>query len=247
MAHNEGVFLPIWLSYCSSFFAPKDIYVLDHQSSDGSTAGGGFNRIAVEHHSFDNIWMTGTLEDHQHELLERYDAVLTTDVDEIVAPNPATGTLGDYIDHFEADFVNCRGYELLHMRDQEGPFAADRPVLAQRGYWYANGGYDKPALTTTPMRWDPGLHRRADGRFRKDPDLYLIHLHRMDYEICQSRHRRWRGRSWNQRDLDEGWGTHNRITEDAEFERWFYEDSCFEQFEIPVEPEPIPEIWRGLF
>ena len=43
----------------------------------------------------------------QHRLLERYDVVLVSDVDEIVAPDPALRDLGDYIDDFEEEFVNC--------------------------------------------------------------------------------------------------------------------------------------------
>ena len=49
MVYNESVFLPIWLRYYSRFFAPEDIYVLDHQSDDGSTNGGGFVRVPLEH------------------------------------------------------------------------------------------------------------------------------------------------------------------------------------------------------
>ena len=41
MVHNESVFLPIWLRYYSRFFAPEDIYVLDNDSTDGSTDRGG--------------------------------------------------------------------------------------------------------------------------------------------------------------------------------------------------------------
>ena len=35
---NEPVMLPIWLSYYSKHFDLQDLYVLDHQSTDGSTA-----------------------------------------------------------------------------------------------------------------------------------------------------------------------------------------------------------------
>ena len=48
MVYNEAVFLPIWLRYYSRFFAPDDIYVLDHESTDGSTSGSGFVRIPVD-------------------------------------------------------------------------------------------------------------------------------------------------------------------------------------------------------
>src|SRR5436190_17272313 len=42
MVQNEAVFLPIWLRYYSRFFGPDDLYVLDHDTSDGSTDRDGF-------------------------------------------------------------------------------------------------------------------------------------------------------------------------------------------------------------
>ena len=245
IVRDEPVFLPIWLRYYSRFFPPEDLYVLDHGTSDGSTDGGGFVRIPVRHDTVDHSWMVRTIEDHQHELIERYDVVVVTDVDEIVAPHPALGTLADYIDCLEEGYVNCLGYELIHLVDREGPFDPARNVLDQRGHWFASDIYDKPALATEPMRWVPGFHRSAELRMRPDPDLRLIHLHRMDYQICLERHRYRRGRAWNERDVELGWASHNRITDDAEFARWFYEDSNVAWNELVV--ERIPAAWRGLF
>lgn len=247
MVHNESVFLPIWLRYYSRFFAPEDIYVLDNESTDDSTAGGGFVRTGVAHDRVDHTWMVRTLEAHQHELLERYDMVLTTDVDEIVAPLPEWGTLGEYLDRLDEEFITCLGYEILHMKDIEGPFRPDRPVLEQRGYWFANAAYDKPALATVPMRWKPGFHQRGDEQLALDPDLYLIHLHRMDYDTCLARHRLRRERNWHQHDLDAGWATHNLITDEDEFERWFYSDGDFPSMKAQIVLEPIPAAWRGVF
>lgn len=244
IVQNESIFFPIWLRYYSRFFAPDDIYVLDHESTDGSTAGGGFVRIPVAHPKLDNSWMVENVRRLQHELLERYDVVVVTDVDEIVAPDPSIGTLGDYLARFDEEWVNCLGYELLHMKDSEPPFRPDRPILEQRGHWFINDVYDKPAISMVPLDWRPGLHGRTDYQFNFDPDLRLIHLHRMDYEICRARHQRWRGRPWNERDLEAGWAIHNRVTEDAEFERWFYTDSAVPGIELV--PEEIPPPWRQV-
>jgi hypothetical protein len=245
MVHNEAVFLPIWLRYYSRFFGPDDIYVLDHDSSDGSTDRGGFVRIPVTHESVDHTWMVRAIEAHQRELFDRYDAVLVTDVDEIVAPRPGGGTLAEYIDRLEDDFVNCVGYEVIHMVDREGPFDPARGVLDQRGHWFLNSAYHKPALTTSPCRWGPGFHAREDRRMQIDPDLCMIHLHRMDYEICLARHRYRSGRRWNKRDLEHSWARHNLIVDEREFARWFYEGDSFGHLEIGV--QPIPASWRGLF
>jgi Glycosyl transferase family 2 len=245
MVHNEPIFLPIWLRYYSRFFGADDIYVLDNDTSDRSTEREGFVRIPVSHGSVDHMWMVRTIERHQRELLDRYDVVLVTDVDEIVAPRPEAGTLAAYIDRLDEEFVNCIGYELIHLVDREGPFDPSRAVLDQRGYWFLNHAYNKPALAMEPTRWVPGFHAREDGRTELDPDLCMIHLHRMDYEICLSRHRHRRGRPWNERDLAENWARHNLIVDEAEFARWFYEGHSFDKSRVQV--QPIPASWRGLF
>lgn len=248
MVHNEPVFFPVWLRYYSRFFAPEDIYVLDNGTTDGSTAGSGFVRIPVTHDSVDHAWMARTLADHQRELFNHYGAVLTTDVDEIVAPLPEWGPLDAYIDRLDESFVNCFGYEILHLRDREAAYRPDLPVLAQRRYWFANDGYDKPALATEPMSWEPGLHTRTDGRLNFDPDLRLIHLHRMDYDICLERHRLRRAREWNAHDIRSSWASHNRLVDGPSFDRWFYRETGFsDETGIEIALERIPRSWGRLF
>jgi hypothetical protein len=248
IVHNEPVFLPIWLSYYSRFFAPDDIYVLDNDTTDGSTDRSGFNHIPVHRDSVDHTWMVETVQRLQHELLEDdYDVVLVTDVDEIVTPAPEWGDLGTYIDEFSEWFVNCIGYEILHLADQEPPYDPSRPILDQRGYWYAHGAYNKPALASGPMSWLPGFHHRADGQLNYDPYLRMIHLHRLDIDICRARHEVRQRRAWAEHDLDEKWASYNRIAGGDEFERWFYDDSGFEDDGIQIILERIPESWRGLF
>ena len=245
IVHNEPVFLPIWLAYYSRFFAPEDIYVLDHESSDGSSLGPGFVRIPVTHDTVDHTWMVDRIEELQHDLLGSYDMVLVSDVDEIVIPHPRAGTLDEYLDRFDEEWVNCLGYELLHMRDSEPPLRPELPILDQRGWWFFNDAYDKAALATVPMSWRPGFHGRKDFHFNLDPDLRLVHLHRMDYDMCLERHRIRSRRPWAELDRSKNWAIHNRVTEDREFRRWFYEDSCFANLEI--NPERISPTWRGLF
>jgi hypothetical protein len=243
MVRNESVFLPIWLKYYSQFFSSEDIYVLDHETSDGSTSCPGFVRIPVSHLVVDWGWHRDKIQQLQHDLIQRYDMVLCTDVDEIVAPHPDKGTLGDYMDQFTAEFVNCTGYEVLHLKDAEQPFDLSRPVFEQRFHWFFNPVYSKPLLARVPMYWHGGLHSRVDGQVVEDTSLYLIHLHRVDYDICLSRHKQRFEQLWNQRDLDEGWGYQNRIVEDDRFDHWFYNDSCGN---VPIKIEKIPVFMKGL-
>ncbi len=245
MVHNEPIFLPIWLRYYSRFFAPEDIHVLDNDTTDGSTEREGFVRVPVSHDRVDHTWMADTVQAYQHDLLETHDVVLATDVDEIVIPRPERGDLGGYIDELNEDYVNAIGYELIHMADREPAIDLERPILDQRRHWFANDAYDKPALAMVPMEWVPGFHERADGESNFDPDLLLIHLHRMDFELCRDRHRLRRARRWNELDVDQGWAAHNRITDEADFERWFYFESGVPNIEMQI--QEMPDGWRGRF
>ena len=243
MVHNEPVFLPIWLGYYSRFFAPGDIYVLDNETTDGSTNRTGFVRIPVAHDSVDHRWMVETIEQVQRDLLDRYDVVLVTDVDEIVAPVPVWGTLGEYLDRFDEEWVNCLGYELMHTLD-EPPLRLDQPILDQRRHWFFNDA-TASGIGHGPAARKPGFHGRADQHFNLDPDLRLVHLHRMDREICRERHRMRMRKPWAPEDADRGWAIHNRLTDEEEFERWFAGDSGFAGIAITLETIPAP--WRGLF
>jgi hypothetical protein len=246
IVHNEPIFLPIFLGYYSRFFGPDDIYVLDNDTTDGSTDRDGFVRIPAPRDEVDAVWTAQLIGDLQNELIERYDVVLVVDVDEIVSPVPEMGPLGEYLDRYvNEEWLNCLCYELLHMKDREPPLRLDRPVLDQRSMWYPNDGYNKATVTAAPMTWRPGLHGRADHQMKLDPDLRMIHLHRMDYGICLQRHQAREHRRWADQDEREAWALHNRITADREFERWFYEDSNFPL--IPIRPEPIRPNWRGTF
>jgi hypothetical protein len=243
MVRNEPVFLPIWLEYYGRFFPPEDRYVLDHDSDDGSTDGSGFVRIPVSHPRVDWAWHRDALQAQQHALLQEYDTVLVTDVDEIVAPDPEVGDLGGYLAAFDRDFVTCAGTEVLHMRGTEPPFNPCRGVLEQRGWWFRNPAYSKPLLARVPMYWHGGMHSRTDGLAAPDERLFLIHLHRMDYDICLARHQKRVSIPWNERDVNEGWAYQNRIIDPEAFHRWFYEDSCSE---VPVEPRAIAAKWRTV-
>ena len=244
MARNEKALLPVWWHYYSRFFAHEDIYVLDHESTDGSTAGGGFVRVPVSHDGVDWGWHRDTIQAQQHRLLAEYDTVLVTDVDEIVAPHPSRGDLGEYIAAFDGEFVTCRGMEIIHMRDREPPWDPARGVLEQRGWWFANPAYSKPLLARVPMHWTGGMHGRTDGRTAPDDGLFLLHLHRLDFELCLERHRARTAEPWPAHQVEQGWGYQNRIVDPEAFESWFYEDTCFS--DLPLRPEPIPPEWRGV-
>jgi hypothetical protein len=198
------------------------------------------------HHEapFDHHWLKSTVESFQEFLLRSYDTVLFTEVDEFVVADPSRYTgLDDYIaalaPHASA---RCVGFNVVH-QPGEPPLRFDAPVLAQRGYWRASLPYNKRLLSRIPLRWSDGFHEeyRAPDE-PPDPDLLLVHLHRVDYDACLSRHRAAAARDWNEVDVVRGAGAHNRIAEDAEFEAWFRGAT-----EGDAPAELIPEHVRSVF
>ena len=245
MVADESFFLPLWLRYYGSFADAADIYVLDHDSTDGSTEGRGFVRIQVHNPVLDWAWHVEVVRRQQAELLERYDVVLYTDVDEIVVPDPAYGDLGRYVAEFSGEFVTCRGWEVLHDPSTEPALDPSRPVLEQRGRWFRNPAYSKPLLATVPMPWTGGFHGRTDGLTRDDPRLSLVHLHRVDFDRCLDRHRQRVARPWVPEQVADGWGYQDRITDLEAFRTWFFTDSSWPGTSIAI--EDIPNRWRSAF
>jgi hypothetical protein len=242
---NESFFFPIWLRYYSRFIEPEHLYVLDHDSTDGSTDGEGFVRVPIHNAVLDWAWLWEIIRGEQHRLLERYRAVLYTDVDEIVVPDPAYGDLGRYLDEFSDEFVTCRGWEVLHDPQSEPPLEPAAPILAQRKWWFRNTAYDKPLLARVPMSWRGGFHGRTDGAVNDDPRLFLVHLHRVDYERCLYRHSQRVSRPWQPYQLSQGWGYQSRIIEPEAFAGWFFNDASGSGGS--VQRQPIPPRWRHAF
>jgi hypothetical protein len=242
---DEQVMLPVWLGYYGRYFDPGDLYVLDHGSSDGSTAGlDGRCRVVPVHRdaAIDHAWLRSTVEAFQAFLLRSYETVLFADVDELVVADPqAHAGLDAYIEAFTKPAVRCVGFNVVQQPD-EPPLRFDTPLLAQRRYWHASLKYSKRLLARIPLHWSVGFHHELNAPDDPpDPELVLVHLHRADFDVCLARHRAAAARTWNEADLRAGWGWQYRIAEPAELEAWFRDGADLES-----PRELIPEHVRSV-
>jgi len=244
IAQNEPVMLPLWLSYYGRYFDPDDLYVLDHDSSDGSTEGleGRCRVVPVHRQTYDHHWLRVNVESFQAFLLRSYDTVLFTDSDEFVLADPSRYSgLDDYIAKLARPAARCLGFNVVQQPD-EPPLRFDAPLLAQRRCWHASLLYSKRLLSRIPLRWSEGFHLEYSAPDDPpDPELLLVHLHRVDYDACLARHRKAFARDWKETDLLQGLGTQNRIIEPDEFEEWFRHGP-----ELDAPGELIPEHMRSL-
>jgi hypothetical protein len=168
-------------------FAGEDLYVLDHDGTDGSSRQArqrfGVNVLPVHRdRSFDHRWLCETVCRFQAFLLQSYRAVLFAEADEFVVPDPrAFRDLAEYAAALDAPYARCTGLNVLHLHDIEPPLDFARPILAQRAACYRSAIYCKPVLAREPLAWEPGFHTARGADAPPDGRLYLLHLHRADY------------------------------------------------------------------
>ena len=182
MTYNEPDMLPLWLAH----YAPYDRFVIDHGSTDGSTDGLPCERIRIPRSAHDNRRRADFVQDITRALLRYYDAVLFTDVDELVTPDPAEhATLAAYAEAHPAPVTTAIGMNLLHRLHYEARLDPSRPVWTQRSYAVPVASMCKPVLLREPVVWSPGFHTYdgpvAFGR------LFLFHLAYVDRGIALRR------------------------------------------------------------
>lgn len=209
---DEKFFLPIWLRYYKQYFDNTDIYILDHQSTDGSTNNLDVNVVKIYNDiQFDHLWLVITVQNFQQELLTKYKAVIFTEVDEILYS--LGENFDDLINRFiesNDEFMTCYGYEIMQNLDSEPNLSDEKNIMSQRKFWFRYDIYDKTLLSKIPIGWNVGFH--YCNYPKKYDNLYMIHLHRMDFNLMFERHN-LRTTTWNlsKKDLKKGWGRHNFI------------------------------------
>jgi hypothetical protein len=249
ICQNEPVFLKLWLRYYLKHFPRTDIFILDHNSTDGSvwTAWREFRCNVVQVHreaSFDHEWLRDTVQSFQRFLLQSYENVLFTEIDEFVVADPLSYPQGlkQYIETNARPVVRCLGLNIVQ-GSTEKEIDWSQPILRQRSHAWMSDLYSKPLLARVPLTWVKGFHQLAPERDPQDnpldKNLFLVHLHRVDYAYCLQRNEEMTRRKWALTDIQEGFGYQNRITDPKRFQAWFYGEQLGE-LNLPI-PDSIKD------
>jgi hypothetical protein len=214
MVYNEPEYLPIWCRYYGKEFGPENCYIIDHGSDDHSTRGlVGFNVVRIPRSPKDNVKRTRFISRFASNLLEWYDAVIHSDVDEIVVPEPkAYSSLQNFIEKTTTPVVNAYGFD-IYQGAEENPFDPSRLVLQQRRWVRFSSSMCKVVVARRPLDWSPGFHS-ADAPITFD-QLFLFHLRYFDLKIGVDRLNRTRAMAWS----DEKSGAHQRVADEV-FGQW---------------------------
>ena len=232
---NESYFLPIWIKHYKKYFDSSDIYVLDHQSTDGSTTGLDVNVIPVINEmAFDHQWLVNTVQQQQEKLREEYESVLFAESDELVytLEKPLNEIIDDFINDSSVTHQTCSGYEVIEDIGNEKILEPGDEIFRNRNFWFEHEMYSKTLLSKIPLRWIWGFHSAINVSINKKYNLFLCHLHRCDFEFMLKRHEE-RATKWKLKDDGAGVGFQHRIGDREGVLRYFND--------IPTKPTIIPE------
>ena len=211
MTFNEPDWLPIWARHYASELGATNCYVVDHGSTDGSTAGlGAVNVMRIPRSPQDDERRAAFMSEFCGSLLRWYDAVLHSDVDEIVVADPRRHAgLLSFCEADRSTVVTATGLDVVHLPATERALNLALPVTRQRRWLRFSSAMCKPVLVREPVRWTPGFHTvETDPAFG---DLFLFHLRYSDLGRGLSRLAKTRVQPWSGDDA----GAHQRVGDDA--------------------------------
>ena len=213
MSYNEPDWAPVWARHYAAELGAANCFIIDHGSDDRSLDGiAGVNVIRIPRSPQDDDRRARALSLFCASLLQWYDAVIHTDIDEILLADPSRHLgLRACCAADPRPVVTAVGLDLIHRPDVERPLSRALPGLRQRRSVRFASAMCKPVLIRTPVDWAPGFHSvPAAPAFG---DLFLIHLRYADLGRGLMRLARTRSQPWQ----EEAAGRHQRMG-DAEWE-----------------------------
>jgi hypothetical protein len=120
-------------------------------------------------------------------LLESYDAVIFTDVDEFLVPDPAKydGLLDLLRSREDVAVLAPLALNVIHLLGQEAPLRDGTAVLDQRSYALFAPGMCKPSIKRVPAPWAAASHG-IRAPYSIDPDLVMFHLKFADVDLLRA-------------------------------------------------------------
>lgn len=252
IVNNEKIFLPIWIEHYKNFFDTKDIFVFDHLTSDGSTDNLDVKTAKLNSYNkiFNHSWLKNTVEKIQKKLLEHYEIVVFTEVDELLYDiNMSLDKKIEIFSESKDQYLTCTAFELFHQIDIEKEFDPSKHFILQRNYWFRDPGYDKTLITKIPLEYSIGFHNILNKQSNFSEGLYMLHIRRLDLNLRIEKHNfRFKNCSFDENDQS---GYHNKLNDHENIKKWF----LYEQINhlgngenwLAAKTEIIPYIHKNVF
>jgi hypothetical protein len=235
MSYNEGAYLPVWGRHYARQVGADHCYVVDHGSTEALVLPPGVNVIRIPRSPQDDLKRALFISSLVEGLLEYYDWVVHTDVDELVLADPSQfRDIPSFCQRLQNDTVTAIGLDVQHVPALEPAMDTRHALGAQRNWVRFTSAMCKPVLTRKPLVWSPGFHC-ADTKVSFD-NLYLFHLHWADETIGMQRLEKTRTMPWR----THAFGAHQRVA-DAQWVKTFNGMASFDRREeISFDPDKAP-------
>jgi len=181
MSYKEPVWARAWARHYAGELGAEHCTVLDHGSDDGSAEGLPVRVRRLLRSALDEVWRAAVVAEEVRALLRHYDAVIYSDVDELLVADPAhyTGLL-EFADAVQEPVVTAVGLDVHHLPELEPALDPGRPIGAQREWVRFSAAICKPVLVRRAVEWAPGFHC-CDAPLVLDR-LYLLHMRYADLD-----------------------------------------------------------------
>lgn len=193
MVYDDDLYLRIWLDYWERFVSRSSLYVLIHADYEHyEELAKGCNTIRIArpslHSGFEvNRWrmLSGICSG----LTYMFDRVIYTDVDELIVLDPKIGDNPvEYILGLDEPVIAPFGVDVVESPvDNLPPIDLSRPILSQRNLIAPLPLYNKPCITSRPIRWGSGGHDSDCKDVALSEHLFLFHLRLFDKQHYRTR------------------------------------------------------------
>ncbi len=195
MAYNEPVLLPVWARHYARQVGADYCYVVDHGSTEAIDLPPGINRLRLPRSAHDEPGRARFISAFTASLLQYYDWVIYTEVDELVVADPRNfAHIPAFCSTALAPTVCAIGFDVQHVPGLEPALDPAQPVGGQRNWARFTSAMCKPVLTRRALAWSPGFHSADQPAVFGA--LYLFHLHWADRGLGLQRLAKTRAMAW---------------------------------------------------
>jgi len=185
MVREGGEYLRKWVDWYGAMLGKGNLYIFfdgsdqvppDYTSGcnvsvvprvEGKVAEGDRGRAAL-------------LSQRAGNLLDKYDFIIGTDVDEFITTDPASGlSLPEYLSALEPGErkgYSVLGCDVVENSACEASLDYSRPILSQRSYAFLSTRYSKASILCGKAQWGSGFHRIRTNGLHILPGVFLFHF-----------------------------------------------------------------------
>lgn len=194
MVRNDEFFLRRWVAYYGAELGLENLYVfLDGTDQPIPDWCPGVNVVARERVAGQvaaaDRGRIDFLSSKAAELLQRYDMVIGTDVDEFLVADPNLNvSLVEFLSSLSPRLsYSGLGVDVGQHTGKEGEIDDSLPFLDQRAHAVLSTRYSKSSVITRPVPWGSGFHRVRNRNFHIVRDLYLFHFGCVDLKRLEAK------------------------------------------------------------